>query len=231
MERSIKITKDGPYIVRGGIPVHEKVIVLRDGVRSWEDGRELPQSDSYALCRCGRSSEAPFCDGHSHKRFRGEETADRRPYRERAELLEGPGIDMTDDLRCSLSRFCHRRDGSAWDLLPRSDDPEARNEVIRAACECPSGRIVAIDKDGRIHEDLLEPSIYIVQDPGKDVSGGIYVMGGVPLESEDGEMYETRNRYVLCRCGASKNKPFCDARHVPGKYKDTRGGSILGKRR
>lgn len=230
MDKSIKITKDGPYIVRGGVPLYEKVISYRGGEHSWKDGRDLPQSDTYALCRCGRSSEAPFCDGSSHKRFKGEETADRRPYSERAEVLEGPGLDMTDDLRCSLSRFCHRRDGSAWELLKRSDDPDARNEVIRATCECPSGRIVALEKDGTVHEDILEPSIYIIQDPGKNVSGGIYVMGGIPLESEDGQMYEKRNRYVLCRCGASKDKPFCDSRHIPKMYKDSRGGSLLGRK-
>ncbi|MEA4816345.1 MAG: CDGSH iron-sulfur domain-containing protein [Lachnospiraceae bacterium] len=33
-------------------------------------------------------------------------------------------------------------------------------------------------------------------------------------------MYETRNRVVLCRCGKSRNKPFCDAAHVLVRYLD-----------
>ena len=230
MEKVIRIVKDGPYIVRGGVPIYEKSISHEDGEYRWKDGRELPQSEVYSLCRCGRSNNAPFCDG-SHTRFRGDETADRSPYVERSELLEGPGLDMRDDLRCSKSRFCHRRDGSAWKMLPRSDDPEVRNEVIRAACECPSGRIVVQDKDGNIIEDHLEPSIYIVQDPGNNVSSGIYVMGGIPLESSDGERYEVQNRMMLCRCGNSKNKPFCDASHISKMYKDTRGSISLFKRK
>ena len=51
------------------------------------------------------------------------------------------------------------------------------------------------------------------------ISGPIRVKGGVRLESTDGKLYETRNRVTLCRCGKSKNKPFCDATHVSIKFK------------
>jgi CDGSH-type Zn-finger protein len=30
----------------------------------------------------------------------------------------------------------------------------------------------------------------------------------------------SRDRYTLCRCGASKNKPFCDGSHAAIKFKD-----------
>ena len=63
-------------------------------------------------------------------------------------------------------------------------------ELIRAACECPAGRTVAVDKDGNVHEDTLEPAIYIVQGPEPGRSGGIYVMGGIPITSADGEVYD-----------------------------------------
>lgn len=230
MEKVIKIMKDGPYIVQGDIPIFEKVIVHEGDNYVWKDGRELPQAETYSLCRCGKSNNAPFCDG-SHKRFNGMETADTRLFDERAKVYEGATIDVKDDGRCAMARFCHRKGGTVWDLLPRTDDPDSRNEVIRGACECPAGRTVAVDKDGNIHEDVLDSSIYIIQDPGKNVSGGIYVMGGIPLYSFDGEQYELRNRYVLCRCGASGKKPFCDARHINYQYKDTRGSfKLFGKK-
>ena len=38
--------------------------------------------------------------------------------------------------------------------------------------------------------------------------------------SWDGVEYELRNRYALCRCGASRNKPFCDAMHVTVGFED-----------
>ncbi|NLX72812.1 MAG: CDGSH iron-sulfur domain-containing protein, partial [Bacteroidales bacterium] len=63
-------------------------------------------------------------------------------------------------------------------------------------------------------EPEYEPSIDIIQDCQRSVSGGIFVKGGIPIESSDGSAYEVRNRVVLCRCGKSKNKPFCDATHI-----------------
>jgi CDGSH-type Zn-finger protein len=43
--------------------------------------------------------------------------------------------------------------------------------------------------------------------------GPLLVRGGIPVESEDGRPYEVRNRVTLCRCGHSRNKPFCDGTH------------------
>jgi CDGSH-type Zn-finger protein len=39
------------------------------------------------------------------------------------------------------------------------------------------------------------------------------VRGGIAITSADGYTYEVRNRVTLCRCGHSKNKPFCDGTH------------------
>jgi len=36
----------------------------------------------------------------------------------------------------------------------------------------------------------------------------------VRLVAADGFEYEVRNRMTLCRCGVSKNKPFCDGSHL-----------------
>jgi CDGSH-type Zn-finger protein len=45
------------------------------------------------------------------------------------------------------------------------------------------------------------------------------VRGGLAIESADGFVYEVRNRVTLCRCGRSKNKPFCDGSHIEAKFK------------
>jgi CDGSH-type Zn-finger protein len=37
--------------------------------------------------------------------------------------------------------------------------------------------------------------------------------GPLTIRSRDGRSESTRNRAALCRCGRSKNKPFCDASH------------------
>ncbi|MFP3874501.1 MAG: CDGSH iron-sulfur domain-containing protein [Thiohalophilus sp.] len=37
--------------------------------------------------------------------------------------------------------------------------------------------------------------------------------GPLTIRSKDGSSVSTRNRAALCRCGQSRNKPFCDASH------------------
>lgn len=215
----IKITSGGPYIVTGGVPLSEKRIEPQGKTYVYAEGQPLPQNETYALCRCGHSKNAPFCDGsHEEAGFDGEETASRDAYMERAQLIKGPGIDLYDDNRCAFARFCHRQKGDVWELTEKSDAEENRQEVIRGAMECPSGRITAADKDGRLHEPALEPGIEMLEDPQATVSCGIYVKGGILIEGADGQEYPRQNRVVLCRCGLSKNQPFCDSAHFLAGY-------------
>lgn len=44
------------------------------------------------------------------------------------------------------------------------------------------------------------------------------VKGPVTIRSEDGSSVTRRSRAALCRCGASGNKPFCDASHKLSGY-------------
>ncbi len=44
-------------------------------------------------------------------------------------------------------------------------------------------------------------------------NGPYRVEGGVPLEGPDGQPYELKPAYSLCRCGKSANKPYCDRSH------------------
>ena len=67
----------------------------------------------------------------------------------------------------------------------------------------------------------FEPSIGVVQDTAKGVSGPLWVKGGIEVQGADGAAYETRNRVALCRCGTSGKKPFCDGSHVSSGLKDS----------
>jgi CDGSH-type Zn-finger protein len=220
-ECRIKIIKHGPYIISGNVPLYEKIITPKGRGYEYKEGRELPQSEVYSLCRCGKSKDHPFCDGsHGKIGFTGTETASKARYEDRAELIEGPSVDLLDDNRCAYARFCHRESGNAWQLTELSDNECTRKEAIQAAIECPAGRLSAVDKNGKIIEPEYEPSIEILQDPEKGVSGGIFVKGNIPIESSNGQTYEIRNRVTLCRCGKSRNMPFCDAAHIPNRFND-----------
>ncbi len=213
----VKVLKDGPYLVTGGVPLAEQIIgVDTDGeCHGWQEGKKYPPQDTYAICRCGQSHHGPFCDGtHTKVHFDGTEVAVNTPYLEQANEVVGPGLRLTDaESLCANARFCHRA-GGAWQLTEQSDDPRARQIAIEEASDCPSGRLVAWDYDGQAIEPDLEPSIGLVVDTQAGKLGPMWVRGGIPIESADGELYETRNRVTLCRCGKSANKPFCDGSHL-----------------
>ncbi len=49
---------------------------------------------------------------------------------------------------------------------------------------------------------------------------GPYWVKNIPLEAEFNGVGASRSKYVLCRCGLSKNKPFCDGSHYDAKWQD-----------
>jgi len=61
---TIETIKNGPYIVTGEVE-------LKDA-----DGNRYPAEKRIALCRCGASTDKPFCDGtHSKIGFQAAEKA------------------------------------------------------------------------------------------------------------------------------------------------------------
>jgi CDGSH-type Zn-finger protein len=214
----IEVTKDGPYVVSGGLPLTEQQIVVNAEGESldYKEGERYPKQEQYALCRCGHSANKPFCDGtHAKVHFNGAETASREPYLQQAETIDGQTMKLTDaDSLCAGARFCDPA-GRVWNLVKQTDKADARRLVEHEAGHCPSGRLVAWDKKtGKPIEPKFEPSIGLIEDTALKVRGPIWVRGGVPVVSADGQAYEVRNRMTLCRCGRSANKPFCDGSHA-----------------
>lgn len=223
-EKRIRILRDGPYSVKGRVPLAKQVIVTDEAGESveWRETDRYPERETYILCRCGASGTKPYCDGtHTTIGFDGTETASRQPYAERAERIEGPGAVLMDERDlCAEARFCAAR-GRIWRTIAETDDPAMRERVMQQAALCPSGRYTACDKEtGEPFEPVLEPSIGLVEDPVIGLSGGLWVRGGIPVESAEGFTYEQRNRVTLCRCGQSKNKPFCDGTHCEIGFND-----------
>lgn len=48
-------------------------------------------------------------------------------------------------------------------------------------------------------------------------NGSLRITGDVELLDGAGNTYEAKPAFSLCRCGMSKNMPFCDASHK-GKF-------------
>jgi CDGSH-type Zn-finger protein len=220
--KRIKVSKNGPYLVSGGIPVLKQAIVAdSEGTAlAWHVDAKYQQQEKCGLCRCGQSKNKPFCDGtHLKIGFVGTETADNEPYLANPKVLDSSALALADaEELCASARFCHRA-GGIWNILQDSDNPQTKQTVIEEACDCPSGRLVVHDKKTRkAIEPNLEKSIVAIEDPSVGVSGPLWVRGCIPVESADGKTYQVRNRVTLCRCGKSQNKPFCDSSHYPEEH-------------
>ena len=196
---------------------------------SWyfQEGRHFStESEPTALCRCGASRRKPYCDGsHEKASWDPRLTAQRDALLDNAEVIDGGTLQMTDNEKyCVFARFCHPH-GDAWSLTEQLDDPEARRLAVREASMCPSGRLMAWDKETmKPYEFRFEPSLGLIEDITIGASGGLWIRGGIPMRRENGQTYEIRNRVVACRCGQSANKPYCDGTHAAIKWRDELNG-------
>ena len=106
IKAKIVVTKDGPYLVNGGLPLSEQWIVTNAEGDSLEyrEGKKYPAQAQYALCRCGQSASKPFCDGtHAKVKFDGKETASHKPYLKQAKTIDGPTMRLASSgaIRCN----------------------------------------------------------------------------------------------------------------------------------
>ncbi|MCL2359376.1 MAG: CDGSH iron-sulfur domain-containing protein [Nitrososphaerota archaeon] len=215
----IQVTKDGPYMVLGGIPLYRMIIKCDHSITpsEWVVGEKLETPSNYALCRCGETSNKPFCDGtHIKNNFKGTETSKNTPFETMANSIEGPKITLKDaEILCASARFCHRN-GDIWNQISQTNEAKIKENCIENACTCPSGRLAIVDKEaGNAVEPKLDQAIGLIEDPSIGRDGPLWVRSGIPVYSTEGKLYEIRNRMTLCRCGKSTNKPFCDSSHYP----------------
>ena len=89
------------------------------------------------------------------------------------------------------------------------------NDVKEVVERCPSGALAYQVKDGSNPETADPENTLFVT-----CNGPYYVRGDLDIEGVADDMPGARYRAALCRCGLSKNKPFCDNSHEAGKFQD-----------
>ena len=89
-------------------------------------------------------------------------------------------------------------------------------EIADVVHRCPSGALSYERSDGGPPEPVDSVAHKIV--PVKN--GPLYVQGTVEVMDHEGRVLDVGPRVALCRCGASKNKPFCDNSHIEAEFRD-----------
>jgi CDGSH-type Zn-finger protein len=218
-EPEILVEEDGPYQVTGPLPISRTRSVKTEFGEpvDYAPFEPLEAGETYRLCRCGKSANKPFCDDSHEQEPRVDvaERADHGPRSRRADVFEGEGAVITDDLSiCTKAGYCRDRFTGVWQMLG-SADPAVRERMKRMVDLCPSGRLAWAESVGAPeHEPQYGPEIAVFR------NGPLFVRGGVRVVGADGEPYEVRNRQALCRCGYSQNKPFCDGSHAIVGFRD-----------
>ena len=204
----ITVSQNGPYMVSGRVPLKNA------------QGEALGSRERYLLCRCGGSANKPFCDGtHNRIGFDGTEVADRGPISHRRKAYQGNEITVYDDRSiCSHSGVCTDNLAAVFRLAAEPFvhvSGASAKAIIEVIKRCPSGALsYGLGTSAEAVEEGRSPTITATKD------GPLAVAGRVELVSEDGTTHETRARYTLCRCGGSKNKPYCDGSHWQLDFKD-----------
>jgi methylamine---glutamate N-methyltransferase subunit C len=200
----IKTSNNGPLIVTGLDSITESV------------GTNVNIDDpAVALCRCGKSKQKPYCDGtHGNLGWTDEKQDGRQPRK--IDNYVGKEIVIHDN------RGICAHIGNCTDGLPKvfrmrqepwiDADGETVEKIIKTIESCPSGAL-SYSIDGVLHNTFSKDSDVVITEDGP-----YYIKGSIELEDKD--IPESPEHYALCRCGQSKNKPFCDGAHWYEKFKD-----------
>jgi len=201
---SIKAAEDGPLVVKA----------LRHCANK---NGTIEVKEVMALCRCGESANKPYCDGtHSKIGFSSAKLEGRTE--DKRESYSGSKITIHDNRGvCAHAGICTDKLAAVFRMKQEPwIDPDAASvdEIIAVIEECPSGALsYSMETDDRPQGDD-EPSIMIAKNGPYEVSGAVELVDATWGEGV------SKSEYTLCRCGASKNKPFCDGSHWDINFSD-----------
>jgi CDGSH-type Zn-finger protein/uncharacterized Fe-S cluster protein YjdI len=139
------------------------------------------------------------------------------------EHIEGNDLTLLyETKKCIHARFCVT--GAPKVFLANVQGPWINpdaieiDRLVEIAHACPSGAIRYARKDGKHDEQAPQVNLIVIRE-----AGPYAVRGDIRLNGEPAGF-----RATLCRCGASKNKPFCDGSHHDVKFSAT-GEPATGK--
>jgi CDGSH-type Zn-finger protein len=201
---TISLTPNGPYIIKNLTKFTS------------QKGLVKPEQ-TMALCRCGASANKPFCDG-SHVKMNFTTDNTETHLKNKRDDYVGKDITVYDNRSiCAHAGVC--TDNLARVFRMKQEpwiDPNAAdvNEIIAVIMQCPSGALSYSLNEGDNIQQENKPGVFIAPN-------GPYVVSGCPdLSGTNWREGASQQKYTLCRCGASKNKPYCDGSHWSIEFTD-----------
>lgn len=139
--------------------------------------------------------------------------------KDKTHTFTGTDIDVQWDKRlCIHVAECGQADNELFhgDRKPWCvPDTTAVDEVAEVCERCPSGALSYRRKNGGTNESAAEENtVAVIYD------GPLYLRGELAIEGVSDDMPGVAFRAALCRCGQSKNKPFCDNSHRRDDFHD-----------
>jgi len=150
---------------------------------------------------------------------------------EKRHVFESPAITVTwSRRRCIHVAECVRGLPAVFSpgRVPWVEPSHAAaGRVAEVVCRCPTGALHYERHDGGEAEAVPQTNL-VVPEP----DGPLYLRGDVEVVAEDGTRVIRDTRIALCRCGATKNRPFCDGSHWDAGFDDAgrlgEGGAAAG---
>jgi len=207
----IAFSPNGPYFL-----MHDTTPTPVPNLRR-ASGEACATVRGVALCRCGASKNKPFCDGtHAAIGFKGTNTAD--PAKNKRDTYKGKRITIFDNRGiCAHAGYCTDELKSVFRMKEEpwiDPDGAAVEKIVATIRKCPSGALSYAIDGVEAEPPQREATITVTQDGPYAVTGGVELPG---VTFGDGA---SKEHYTLCRCGASKNKPFCDGSHWAVNFHD-----------
>ncbi len=137
------------------------------------------------------------------------------------DTIEYTGADATvswEDKLCIHIGECGRAKGELfvggrqpWCQPDLASDEEVNEVVLR----CPTGALSVEFADGsHVEQAPAENTVQVAY------NGPLFVRGDLDIDGAPNDVPGLKFRAALCRCGESKNKPYCDNSHEDAGFRD-----------
>jgi CDGSH-type Zn-finger protein len=208
-----KITafENGPFLIQN----IEKLVNSK--------GEKLECTSETYLCRCGGSADKPYCDKtHETNGFNSQN--EEKDLHNKTIEYKGKEITIFDNRNiCSHRGYCSGElpivftDGKPW-INP---DGASVEEIIAICDKCPSGALSYALHGSKRNQGAKDeiPTVRLAE-RHFGYHGPYDVSGEIELDSPGSRSPESPVKTTLCRCGHSKNKPFCDGEHYNHQFED-----------